>query len=111
MDIFLLILRLSLAAIFFVAAFGKLFDRKGSEKALADFGIPEALRGQVATFLPVFEFAIAMGLLFTSTSWFAAGGGAMLLIVFLGGMFYHMAKGNAPDCHCFGQIHNEPVGI
>jgi peroxiredoxin len=24
-------------------------------------------------------------------------------------MIFQMAKGNAPDCHCFGQIHSEPV--
>ncbi len=111
MDIFLLILRLSLAAVFAIAAFGKLFDREGAEKAFGDFGIPEFLRGPLAKFLPAAELAIALALLFVSSSWIGAIGAAALLIVFLGGMFYQLAQGNAPDCHCFGQLHSEPVGI
>jgi peroxiredoxin len=59
--------------------------------------------------LPVAEMFIAILLLFVQTSWLGAIGGFLLLLVFIGGMLYQMAKGNAPDCHCFGQIHSEPV--
>ncbi len=110
MDIFLLLIRLALAAVFAIAAFGKLFDREGSEKAFAGFGVPKSLQKPLAAILPAAELAIALALLFVSSSWLGAIGGASLLIIFLGGMFYQLAKGNAPDCHCFGQLHSEPVG-
>jgi thiol-disulfide isomerase/thioredoxin/uncharacterized membrane protein YphA (DoxX/SURF4 family) len=111
MDIFLLILRLILAAVFSVAAFAKLFDRSGAEKAFAGFGMSKAVRAPLAILLPMAELAVALALLFVSTSWYAAGGAAILLIAFLAGMFFHLTKGNAPDCHCFGQLHSEPVGL
>jgi thiol-disulfide isomerase/thioredoxin len=33
-----------------------------------------------------------------------------LLLVFIAGMIYQLASGKAADCHCFGQLHSEPVG-
>ena len=35
---------------------------------------------------------------------------AALLLAFVGGIAFNMARGNAPDCHCFGQLHSEPAG-
>ena len=111
MDVFLLVLRLALAAIFGVAAFGKLIDREGSEKALGDFGVPKAFVPAFAYLLPIAEIAVAVALLFVEVSWLGAIAAASLFAVFTGGMIYQYAKGNAPDCHCFGQIHSEPVGV
>ena len=110
MEVFLLILRLALAAVFAVAGFAKLFDPAGSEKAAADFGLPALLAKPVGRSLPAIELIIAAALLFTQYSWFAAIGAAVLLITFTAGMVIQIAKGNAPDCHCFGQIHSEPIG-
>src|SRR5438552_6670228 len=110
MEIGLLTIRLILAAIFGVAGIAKLLDLKGSEKALRDFGVPAKLASPSSILLPIAEISIAVLLLFTSVSWFAALGAAALLFLFIAGMSYQMAKGNAPDCHCFGQLHSEPVG-
>jgi len=107
----LLILRLFLAAVFGLAGAGKLADLDGSRKAAAGFGLPASFAGIVGVALPLFEIAIAASLLFTVSSWFGAIAAATLLLVFVTGMIYQMAKGNAPDCHCFGQIHSEPVGV
>lgn len=109
MEGFLLVVRLGLFGIFALAGIGKLLDLEGSKKAVKDFGVPEGLAGILGTALPLVELAVAGSLLFISTSWFGSIGGLALLGVFTGGMAYQMAKGNAPDCHCFGQIHNEPV--
>ncbi len=111
MEILLLSLRLALATVFGVAAFGKLADRDGSEKALNDFGVPKALVPALIYLLPISEIVVAILLLFVEISWFGAIGAAGLFAVFTGGMVYQFAKGNAPDCHCFGQIHSEPVGV
>jgi uncharacterized membrane protein YphA (DoxX/SURF4 family) len=110
MELFLLILRLALAAVFGTAGIAKLFDPAGSAKAAADFGVPPLFTRTVAYMLPAAELLIAGSLLFVQFSWFGAIGAAGLLLVFTIGMLVQLAKGNAPDCHCFGQIHSEPVG-
>jgi len=111
MDSALLVLRLALAAVFAIAAIGKITDRPGSEKAFAEFGLPEITIRPMAYFLPVLELCIAIALVFVEVSWFAALAGSTLFLVFTLGMLYQMARGNAPDCHCFGQIHSQPVSI
>ncbi|HCA58291.1 MAG TPA: hypothetical protein DEP46_09935, partial [Blastocatellia bacterium] len=110
-DEILLILRVLLAAVFALAAVGKLQDRSGAQKALADFGVPENLAPAASFALAVAELAVAFALLFPGLSWFAAIGATLLLATFTAGMGYQIAKGNAPDCHCFGQLHSEPVSV
>ena len=110
MEIALLIIRLALFGIFAVAGVGKLLDLEGSEKAVKDFGIPGALAKPLGVFLPIAELVFAFCLLFVTTSWLGAVGALLLLVAFILGMFLQMMRGNAPDCHCFGQIHSEPVG-
>ena len=110
MEVILLLIRLFLFGVFILAGVTKLLDRAGSEKAVRDFGVPEDLAKPVATALPVAEIVIGLLFLFVGTSWLGAIGGLLLLMVFMGGMIYQIAQGNAPDCHCFGQIHSEPVG-
>lgn len=109
MEAFLLISRLALAGIFGLAGVAKFLDLKGSEKAFREFGVPETIAKPSSIALSVFEIAIAGMFLFTKTSWIAAICALFLLVLFIGQMIYQMAKGNAPDCHCFGQIHSEPV--
>lgn len=109
MDTILLLLRLTLFAVFAMAAIGKLLDLKGAEKAVRDFGTPEDLAKPFAVALPFAEAVFAFCFLFPSTSWVGALGGLILLLSFTGAMIFQMAKGNAPDCHCFGQMHSEPV--
>ncbi len=109
MEIILLLVRSFLAAIFMLAGIGKLLDLEGSRKAVKDFGVPDAAAKSFALGLPIAEIIIALLLLPVSTAWFGAIGGFLLLLIFIGGMLWQMAKGNAPDCHCFGQIHSEPV--
>ncbi len=110
MEVILLIIRLAMFAIFALAGIGKLMDLEGSEKAVKGFGVPDSLAKPIGIGLPIFELFLAFLFLFVTTSWFAAVLAVLLIAVFLGGMIYQIAQGNAPDCHCFGQIHSEPVG-
>ena len=110
MDSILLLIRFVLFAVFALAAIGKFLDLKGSEKAVRDFGTPDEFAKIFAIAIPFAEIVFAFCFLFPSTSWVGAIGGLILLLSFTGGMIWQMAKGNAPDCHCFGQIHSEPVG-
>lgn len=111
MDVFLLILRLALAAVFAVAGFAKLFDREGAQKAFGDFGVPAAFRRPLASVLPAVELIIAILLLPVESSWVGSIGAASVLLVFTAGMVYQLTRGNSPDCHCFGQLHSAPVGV
>ncbi|HEV7698864.1 MAG TPA: MauE/DoxX family redox-associated membrane protein [Pyrinomonadaceae bacterium] len=111
MEVFLLILRLGLTAVFGLAAIAKFYDPAGTEKALVGFGVPSSLARPLRSLLPAVEFIVAALLVFTSTSWYAAIGAAALLTVFTIAMLVQMVKGNAPDCHCFGQVHSEPIGV
>lgn len=110
MDIVLLILRLILFGVFAVAGISKLLDPEGAKKAMRDFGTPDEFSDFFAIGLPFAEIVFAVCLLFVSMSWVGAAGALLLLTTFIGGMIWQMAQGNAPDCHCFGQVHSEPVG-
>lgn len=110
MEIVLLIIRLVLFGVFAVAGVSKLLDPLGSAKAMREFGTPEEFSKFFAYALPFAELVFAVCFLFTSMSWVGAVGALILLLSFIGGMVWQIAQGRAPDCHCFGQIHSEPVG-
>jgi uncharacterized membrane protein YphA (DoxX/SURF4 family)/peroxiredoxin len=110
MDTALLLARLVLFVVFAVAGVAKLVDLEGSRRAMRDFGLPPRLTAQAAIALPIAELLIAVLLLPTATAWWGALGALMLLALFLAGIGYNLAHGRRPDCHCFGQLHSEPVG-
>ncbi|MBV9242174.1 MAG: redoxin domain-containing protein [Acidobacteria bacterium] len=109
MEILLLLLRLGLAGVMALAGFAKLADLEGSQRAFEGFGVPASLSKVGPILLSVFEIALAAMLLFAQTSWDGAIGSLALLVLFIGQMSYQVAKGNAPDCHCFGQVYSAPV--
>jgi methylamine dehydrogenase accessory protein MauD len=102
--------RLILFAVFAVAGVAKLLDREGSREAARGFGVPESLSGAVGLGLPVAELATAVLLLFPSTAHAGAIAALVLLGAFIVAIAAAMARGEAPDCHCFGAIHSEPAG-
>ncbi len=110
MNIALLVGRLLLALVFGVAGIAKLADRKGSRRAITDFGLPGALAAPLAILLPLAELGVAAILLPTSTAWWGALGALALLLLFAAGIGLNLARGKKPDCHCFGQLHSAPIG-
>lgn len=110
MDIALLAARLVLAAVFATAGVSKLFDLNGSRQALREFGVPAVLSRPFGLLLPLVELAVAVALLPVGTAWYGAIGALALLLLFLVGIGFNVARGRAPDCHCFGQLHSEPAG-
>lgn len=109
MESILLLSRLFLAGLFATAGVAKLLDLKGSETAVRDFGVPGPLVKPFSIILPVSELVIAVLFFPLATTWYGALASLALLVFFTVGMAYQMARGNAPDCHCFGQLHTEPV--
>jgi peroxiredoxin/uncharacterized membrane protein YphA (DoxX/SURF4 family) len=110
MDAGLLLARLLLAAVFAVAGVAKLADRPGTRQALLGFHVPEVLVPAGSFLLPLAELAVSLALLFTVSAWWGALGALALLLAFIVGIGISLARGEAPDCHCFGQIHSEPAG-
>ena len=99
-----------LAAVFLIAAVGKLLDLSGSRRALGEFGVPSAFAPLGALLLPAAEIATAIALVLTPSARWGALGALLLLLAFAAAVARVMSQGRAPDCHCFGQLHSEPAG-
>src|SRR5437764_1451984 len=110
MGVTLLAARLLLAAVFAVAALTKVADRAGTRQAIMNFGLPALLAGPLGLLLPAAELAVAVALVPTVSAWWGAIGAFTLLLLFSAGIGVNLARGRRPDCHCFGQLHSEPVG-
>jgi len=106
----LLLVRLALAAVFAVAALGKFADRAASRDALERFGVPLALVGPMTLALPVSEMVVAGSLVVVASAAWAAVAAAALLAAFCVAIVRLLARGEAPDCHCFGTLSSAPVG-
>jgi peroxiredoxin/uncharacterized membrane protein YphA (DoxX/SURF4 family) len=105
----LIVARLGLAVVFFIAGVAKLADRSGTRRALADFDVPRRLTGPLSLALPAAELAIGAALLFPTTASWGAAGSLLLLALFVVGLTRVLRRGRAPDCHCFGQVHSKPA--
>ncbi len=99
-----------LAAVFALAAFGKLTDREGSRKSLEEFGLPGFLAPLAALLLPLAEIACAVALIPAGSAHWGAAGVLALLLLFMLAIAINLARGHRPDCHCFGQVRSEQVG-
>jgi peroxiredoxin/uncharacterized membrane protein YphA (DoxX/SURF4 family) len=106
----LLLARFLLALVFAVAGLAKLADLAGSRQALRDFGMPPFLASPFGVLLPLAELAVALALLPSASAWWGAVGALVLLLLFVAGISYNLARGRTPDCHCFGQLHSAPAG-
>jgi peroxiredoxin/uncharacterized membrane protein YphA (DoxX/SURF4 family) len=109
-DLLLLAARLVLAAVFVVSGLGKLADRPGSRQAMIDFGVPQFLAAPAGFLLPLAELVTAILLIPLATAWWGGIASLVLLVLFVAGISVNLARGRTPDCHCFGQIHSEPIG-
>jgi peroxiredoxin/uncharacterized membrane protein YphA (DoxX/SURF4 family) len=105
----LVIARLCLAAVFVVAGVAKLADRSGTRQALADFDVPSRFAEPLLLLLPAAELAAATALVFPTTARWGAAGSLVLLALFVVGLTRVLRRGEAPDCHCFGQVHSKPA--
>src|SRR5690349_10223807 len=110
MSIVLLIARLLLALVFVVAGLAKLADLVGSRQAMRNFGLPLLIADPLGVLLPLAELAVAILLIPTAWAWWGGLGALVLLLLFVVGISYNIARGRQPECHCFGQLHSAPAG-
>lgn len=101
--------RVILAAVFTVAGVAKLSDREGTRRGIVEFGAPERSAGLLALLIPLAELVVAALLLPTETAVYGAVGALVLLAIFSAAIAWNLARGRAPDCHCFGQLHSAPA--
>jgi len=108
-DAVALVARVVLAGVFAVAGWTKARDPGGTRAAIRDFGVPAPLAVPVAFLLPVAELTVAILLLFKDTFVAGAIGAVVLLALFIAAISVSLARGQRPNCHCFGQIGSRPV--
>jgi thiol-disulfide isomerase/thioredoxin len=107
-----LTLRIILAAVLLAAAATKLRDRRALLGAVADHGVPVALRPVVAAGLVATEIVLAILLVVPATARAAGVGAAVLGLAFtvsLGAMRLR-GRRRAP-CRCFGSAKERPVAL
>lgn len=110
MQVLLLVARLLLSAVFIVAGITKLVDRRGSRQALIDFGVPGVLASPLGLLLPVAELVVALLMLPLASIHYGALAALSLLLLFIFGIAFNLARGRNPACHCFGQLSSAPAG-
>src|SRR4051794_22647862 len=110
MEVVLLGARLVLAAVFLTAALGKLGDRSGFRRTLAGFGLPPGPARVAAAALPPVELAVAVALVVPGLARWGALAAVLLLLAFCAGVGRALARGETPDCNCFGRVRSAPVG-
>ncbi len=98
-----------MATIFIFAGAAKLLDLKGTRRMLAEFGVPPKLTPGAALALPAVELAAAALLIPSPTARAGAVLALLLIAVFIAVVARSLARGEQPDCNCFGAIHSEPI--
>jgi len=106
----LLLARLVLAGVLAVAALAKLADRDGARRSMLAFGTPEPLAAPLVGVLVACELAVALVLLFGPSARTGAFGALALFVGLSAVVAVNLARGRAPDCHCFGRLSSAPVG-
>lgn len=101
--------RVVLAGVFAVAGAAKLRDLPGSRRSLSEFGVPDRVVPIAAILLPAVELATAAALIFPGSAQWGALAALLLFLGFIGGIGNALRRGQAPDCHCFGQLHSAPA--
>lgn len=106
----LLLARVALALVFAVAAIAKLADRDGFRGTIERFGLGRRFARPLAWAIPIAELVVALALLSVATAWAAAVAAAVLLSLFCVAIVSVVARGEAPDCNCFGSLGSARVG-
>lgn len=110
MNIFLLAIRLILAAVFGIAALSKLRDTQPTHAHMLGAGLPHALAGALAIGLPLVEIGIAIALISEPFQQAGAWVALLLLIAFSAYIVWQLVRGNRAACNCFGTLTHAPLG-
>ena len=106
---FELLLRISLALVFFLSALGKLLAPSSLRALIDDFELPSWLTPAIIG-LPWLELALSSLLLFRPTSRVAGVISLVLIGVFCAIIVRSLHRGHDGECHCFGSLIPTKVG-
>jgi len=104
MNIWLLVIRLILAAVFGIAALSKWRNMERTRVHLRDAGLPHTFIGLVAIGLPVIEIGTAIALTLEPLHQIGAFVALLLLITFSAYIVLQLKRGNRANCACFGTL-------
>jgi peroxiredoxin len=104
------LVRVFLAGVFGISGIAKLADRGGVRRAIVEFGLPTRSAAPLGGILVCCELSVALMLLFGSLELAGSLGALALLMGFSGIVVRKLARGQSPDCHCFGRLSSGPVG-
>lgn len=107
---FLVLGRIGLASVFFVAGFTKLINRIGIRHSFIAVGFPLWLVTPLAIVLSLIEVVIAMALLSGTWAWWGAIGGLVLLLIFTIVLGINFIQVRQLRCGCFGSKIVTPIG-
>lgn len=110
MSLTLILVRLALGAVFGVAGVAKALDQRGTREAVTNFGAPSGIARPLSFLLPLCEIGVAAGLVLPVSAWFSALTALALLLLFMVAISVNLYRGQATDCHCFGQLYSRPLG-
>jgi hypothetical protein len=106
-----LIVRAVLAATFAVSGVAKVASPSATRKSFVSFGVPDVVTAPAAVSLPLLEFMVAGLLLVTPTATVGAWAALGLVAVFTAAMVAALARGEKPECNCFGALSSQRVGV
>lgn len=105
-----LIARAILAVVFAAAGATKLADLRTTRVSLLGFGVSVRLAPAASLVLPLVELTVAVTLVPTGTAVGAGTAAVIMLAAFNAAIGLALARGERPECNCFGRIHSRPVG-
>ena len=106
----LVLVRLILVTTFAVAGGGKLSTPNRTLRSIEQFGVPASLAGFVGVVLPLFEFAVALGLMLEAAVHIAAAAALGLLVALTAAIGANLWNGRRPECACFGGFRPAKIG-
>ena len=101
--------RLILAAVLALAAASKVADRDATRAAMAGFGVPQRLAGAAGIAVAAAELAVAVALVPVASARAAGVAALGMLVVFSAMLALRLARGERPDCRCFGRLSAKPA--
>lgn len=102
--------RITIAAVFALAAVAKFRDPEASLAGATDLGVPAPAAPLVARAVPALEGLAAALILLPATSAVGAVLGLVLLAVFTVAVVRVLRSGRVPMCFCFGNQRAAPAG-
>jgi hypothetical protein len=110
MEALSIVLRVTLALTFLVAAVSKLSNVQKTKESVGSLGVSRTFVPIATWAVPILEIIVAVFLAIGNTTLFGAALVVMLLAAFTALGVVNLMRGRHPKCNCFGRISTERIG-